>query len=209
MIRIIFIFAFLLPTSLASVLDFCVADLKGAESPAGYPCKPPASLTVDDFVFSHFRAGNTSNFLKFSLTPAFVDQFPGVNGLGFSAARLDMEAGGLIPMHSHPGASELLVMVQGHITAGFISSDNTVFVKSLIKGDIMIFPQGLLHFQINAGRGKAKAAAILTFSSPNPGAQILDLALFGSKLDSALVSRTTFLDPAQVKKLKGIFGGSG
>ncbi|XP_061339061.1 auxin-binding protein ABP19a-like [Gastrolobium bilobum] len=208
MIRIIFLLAFLLPTSLnASILDFCVADLKGAENPSGYPCKSPASLTVDDFVFSNLIAGNTSNFFKGALTPAFVDEFPGVNGLGFSVARLDIEEGGVIPMHSHSGASELIIIEQGHVTAGFISSDNSVFVKTLTKGDIMIFPQGLLHFQINAGRGRA--TAILTFSSPNPGSQILDLALFGNNLDSALVAKTTFLDPAQVKKLKGFFGGSG
>lgn len=189
----------------ASVLDFCVANLKGAESPAGYPCKSP--VTVDDFVFTNFRAGNTSNFFKASLTPAFVDQFPGVNGLGLSAARLDVEAGGVIPMHSHPGASELLIVVQGRITSGFISSDNSVFVKTLKKGDVMIFPQGLLHFQVNAGRGKA--TAFLTFSSPNPGAQLLDLALFGNNLDSSFVSKATALDLAQVKKLKAAFGGRG
>ncbi|KAJ1401059.1 RmlC-like cupin domain superfamily [Sesbania bispinosa] len=206
MIHILFLFSFLLSTSShASVVDFCVADLKSAQNPSGYPCKSP--VTVDDFVFSNFRAGNTSNFFKASLTPAFVDQFPGVNGLGFSAARMDIEAGGIVPMHSHPGASELLIMVQGRITAGFISSDNSVFVKTLAKGDVMVFPQGLMHFQLNAGKGRA--TAFLTFSSPNPGAQLLDLALFGNNLDSAVVGKTTFLDIAQVKKLKAVFGGRG
>jgi hypothetical protein len=35
--------------SLAMTQDFCVADLTMRETPVGYPCKPPASVTADDF----------------------------------------------------------------------------------------------------------------------------------------------------------------
>ncbi|CAI8607906.1 unnamed protein product [Vicia faba] len=192
-------------TSNASVLDFCVADLSSPQTPSGYPCK--SSVTIKDFVFSNFNEGNTSNFFKFSVTPAFVDQFPAVNGLGISTARLDLDIGGTVPMHSHRGASELIIVVQGRITAGFISSANEVFVTTLSKGEILVFPQGLLHFEFNAG--KSKASAFLIFSSSNPGSQVVDLALFGNKLSSALVEKTTLLDHAQVRKLKAIFGGSG
>lgn len=203
MILILSLLALLSTTSHAS--DFCVADLKAAENPSGYPCKFP--VTVDDFVYSNFKAGNTSNFFKASFVPASVHQFPAVNGLGLSAARLDLDVGGVVPMHSHPSANELVIMVSGRITVGFISSDNSVYVKKLSKGDIMAIPQGLLHFNINSGVNKA--SAFLIFSSPNPGAQLLDLALFGNNLDSAFIGKSTFLDAAQVKKLKGAFGGSG
>ena len=71
----------------------------------------------------------------------------------------------------------------------------------------MVFPQGQLHFQVNSGNGKA--TAFLAFSSANPGAQLLDLLLFGNTLPSDLVAQTTFLDVAQVKKLKARFGGRG
>ncbi|KAE8675970.1 Auxin-binding protein ABP19a [Hibiscus syriacus] len=138
---------------------------------------------------------------------AFSAQFPGVNGLGISMARLDLAAGGVIPMHTHAGASELLVVVQGQICAGFISSANKVYFKTLNKGDIMVFPQGLLHFQINAG--KTQALAFVSFSSPSPGLQILDFALFGDDLPTDIIQDTTFLDAAQIKKLKGVLGGTG
>ncbi|KAK9923739.1 hypothetical protein M0R45_032140 [Rubus argutus] len=71
----------------------------------------------------------------------------------------------------------------------------------------MVFPQGLLHFQVNAAKIHAKA--IVSFSSASPGLQILDFALFANNLTSSLVGKTTFLDPAQIKKLKGILGGTG
>ncbi|KAK9060527.1 hypothetical protein SSX86_021231 [Deinandra increscens subsp. villosa] len=192
----------------AAVQDFCVADLKGPESPSGYSCKPVAMVTVADFVSSGLAlAGNTSNIIKAAVTPAFAAQLPGVNGLGISIARLDLAAGGVVPMHTHPGGSELLLVTQGSITAGFISSANAVYVKTLKKGDIMVFPQGLLHFQVNAGG--VTSVAFASFSSATPGLQILDFALFANDLSSKLVEATTFLDDATVKKLKAVLGGTG
>jgi quercetin dioxygenase-like cupin family protein len=167
---------------------------------------PLANITSDDFVFHGFVAGNTNNSFNAALTSAFVTDFPGVNGLGISAARLDIAEGGSIPMHTHPGATELLIMVQGEITAGFLTT-SAVYSKTLKPGDLMIFPQGMLHFQVNSGKGKA--IAFLTFNSANPGAQLLDLLLFSNNLPSNLVAQTTFLDLAQVKKLKARFGGRG
>ena len=204
---ILFIFS-LLPFSHSAVQDFCVGDLALPDNPAGYPCKKPAKVTVNDFVFSALGvAGNTSNLIKAAVTPAFVAQFPGLNGLGLSLARLDLAVDGVVPMHTHPGASEVLFVLEGTICAGFISSANAVYFKQLSKGDIMIFPQGLLHFQINSGKGVA--IAIVSFSSPSPGLQITDFALFGNNLPTELVVKTTFLDEAQVKKLKGVLGGTG
>ncbi|KAK6248771.1 hypothetical protein QUC31_020336 [Theobroma cacao] len=204
LLHILFIFSFLFSSSNALVGDFCVADLKGLQSPAGYSCK--TAVTVDDFVFSGLgAAGNTSNLIKAAVTPAFDAQFPGVNGLGVSIARLDLAVGGVVPMHTHPGGSEILLVVQGSICAGFISSTNKVYFKSLKRGDIMVFPQGLLHFQINAG--KTLALAFASFSSPNPGLQILDFALFGNDLPTEIIKQVTFLDDAQVKKLKRVLGG--
>lgn len=205
---IFFIFSLLSSSSHASVVDFCVADYTAPNGPAGYSCKKPAKVTVDDFVYHGLGiAGNTTNIIKAAVTPAFDAQFPGVNGLGISIARLDLAVGGVIPLHTHPGASEILVVVQGTICAGFVSSDNTVYLKSLTKGDIMVFPQGLLHFQINGSNNTA--LAFVSFSSANPGLQILDFALFKSDFPTPLITQTTFLDAAQVKKLKGVLGGTG
>ncbi|CAH2041839.1 unnamed protein product [Thlaspi arvense] len=174
---IFFFFSLLFSFSQASVVDFCVADFSLPDGPAGYSCKKPAKVTVDDFTYSGLgKVGNTSNIIKAAVTPAFAAQFGGVNGLGLSMARLDIAVDGVVPMHTHPGASEILFV-------------------------------GLLHFQINSG--KTNALAIVSFSSSNPGLQILDFALFANDLPSELVEKTTFLDDAQVKKLKKVLGGTG
>lgn len=196
----------LLGVNNALVSDFCVADLNLPAGPAGYPCKK--SVTEKDFVFHGLAAaGNTTNIIKAAVTPAFDGQFPGVNGLGISLARLDLAPGGVIPLHTHPGGSEILVVIDGTICAGFISSfANTIYFKTLYKGDVMIFPQGLLHFQINSG--KTAALAYVSFGTQNPGLQITDFALFKNDFPTELVAKTTFLDVAQIKKLKGVLGGT-
>ncbi|XP_010416015.1 PREDICTED: germin-like protein subfamily 3 member 1 [Camelina sativa] len=208
MMRIIFLLSLLFALSNASVQDFCVANLKRAETPAGYPCIRQIHVKASDFVFSGLGTpGNTTNIISAAVTPGFVGQFPGLNGLGLSTARLDLAPKGVIPMHTHPGASEVLFVLEGSITAGFVSSANAVFVQTLKPGQVMVFPQGLLHFQIN--QGKSSAAAFVTFSSASPGLQILDFALFANNLPTDLVVGTTFLDATTVKKLKGVLGGTG
>ncbi|CAL5398616.1 unnamed protein product [Camellia sinensis] len=206
---ILFVVSLLFSYSHSSVLDYCAADLSMPDGPAGYSCKKPANVTVNDFVYSALAIpGNTSNLIKAAVTPAFADQFPGVNGLGISMARIDLAVDGVVPIHTHPGGSEILFVVEGTICAGFISSSaNTVYFRTLYKGDVMVFPQGLLHFQFNSGN--TSALAIVGFNSPSPGVQITDFALFGNNLPSALVEKVTFLDHAQVKKLKAVFGGTG
>jgi len=207
-LTIFFIFS-LLSLAHASVVDFCVADYNAPKGPAGYSCKPPSKVTANDFAYHGLAtAGNTTNIFKAAVTIASDAQFPGVNGLGISISRLDLAVNGVIPLHTHPGASQLLVLVKGTIIAGFVSSDNAVYLKTLHKlGDTMIFPQGLLHFQINVGG--SNALAFTSFSSANPRLQILDFALFKSDFPTEFITATTFLDAAVVKKLKGLFGGSG
>ncbi|THG01155.1 auxin-binding protein ABP20-like [Camellia sinensis] len=206
---ILFVVSLLFSYSHGSVLDFCVADFSLPDGPAGYSCKKPANVTVNDFVYSGLGiAGNTSDLLKAAVTLAFVDQFPGLNGLGLSMARLDLAVGGVVPIHTHRGGSEIIFVVEGTICAGFISSStNTAYFKTLHKGDVMVFPQGLLHFQFNTGN--IPALAIVSLNSANPGVDFTDVALFGNNLPSAVVEKVTFLDHAQVKKLKAVFGGTG
>ncbi|CAL1376479.1 unnamed protein product [Linum trigynum] len=195
-------------TSLA--VDFCVADLNGYQTPSGYVCKNPANVTADDFVFSGLVTGaNTTNINKAAATPATVQQFPGLNGLNLAAARADFAPGGAIPLHTHPYSSEMIYVVEGSVTAGFVSgiTSNKVYVKKLKKGEIMVFPQGLVHFQVNTG--SENAVVFATFGNADPGVQMINAALFGNDFSSFLVEKTTNIDQAEVRKLKKLLGGSG
>ncbi|KAF3439676.1 hypothetical protein FNV43_RR17954 [Rhamnella rubrinervis] len=205
---LLFIFSFFVSFSHAAVQDFCVADYTAPEGPAGYSCKKPEKVTVDDFVFSGLGvAGNTSNIIKAAVTTAFSSDLPGVNGLGVSLGRADLAPGGVVPFHTHPGGSEIAYVAKGTLCAGFVSSANKVYLKTLKQGDTMVFPQGLLHFQINSG--KTPALFFVAFSSASPGLQLLDYVLFKNDLPTEIVSEASFLDPDVIKKLKGVLGGTG
>lgn len=196
-----------LVTSDQSVVDFCVADLSLPKTPAGYPCKSPANLTANDFVFSDLGvAGNTSeNIFKVAVTGASDTTFPALNGLGLSMFRLDIGVGGVVPIHSHR-VSELIIVIEGTIIAGFIGSDNTAYYKTLNKGDIMIFPHTLLHFQVNIG--EIPALAFVSLNSAEPGFQFTTSSLAANDLPTEVVQKITLLDTQQVKKLKRFFGGT-
>jgi quercetin dioxygenase-like cupin family protein len=150
----------------------------------GFTCKNPAKVTAEDFLFSGLdRPGDTDNQLGSSVTPVTVAQIPGLNTLGISMARLDFEPKGINPPHTHPRATEILTVLEGKLGVGFVTSNqadggNRLISKILNKGDVFVFPIGLIHFQINVGR--TKAVAISGLSSQNPGTITVANALFGS-----------------------------
>ncbi|CAN1218329.1 Auxin-binding protein ABP20 [Linum perenne] len=196
---VLFIFIF---SYSSHALDFCVADIiNGHETFIGYPCKNPANVTVDDFIFSGFaNRGNTSNMARSSVLRPTVKIFPGLNGMGLTVSRIDIAPnGGVVGLHVHPHSAEL----------GFISGSatNTVYVKKLKKGDLMVIPQGLLHFQVNYD--KRHAVVFASFGSVDPGLQLVRSALFGNNLPSFLVEKTTNVDVDEVMRLKELLGGSG
>ncbi|XP_022152104.1 germin-like protein subfamily 1 member 13 [Momordica charantia] len=165
--------------------DFCVAidepiDYKSAVFVNGKFCKDPKLVKAEDFVFRGLNIpGNTMNKQGSNVTLVNVDLLPGLNTLGISLARLDYAPYGLNPPHTHPRGTEILVVVEGTLLVGFVTSNpNKLFTKVLHKGDVFVFPIGLIHFQFNVGHGPALAFAGL--SSQNPGVITIANAVFGS-----------------------------
>ncbi|XP_021809136.1 germin-like protein subfamily 1 member 11 [Prunus avium] len=176
---------FLVSASDSSPLqDFCVAlnDTKSAVFVNGKFCKDPKLANVDDFFFSGLQiARSTQNPLGSTVTAVNVDQIAGLNTLGISLARIDFARNGLNPPHTHPRATEILLVLEGTLYVGFVTSNadnNRLFTKVLNKGDVFVFPIGLIHFQLNVGEGNAVAQAAL--SSQNPGVITIANAVFGS-----------------------------
>lgn len=144
-------------------------------------CQDPKLAKAEDFFF-HVMPGNTSNPLGSKVTAVTVNEILGLNTLGISLARIDFAHGGLNPPHTHPRGTEILIVIEGTLLVGFVGSNqnnNTLFTKVLNKGDVFVFPIGLIHFQLNVGYGNALAIAGL--SSQNPGVITIANAVFGSK----------------------------
>ncbi|KAM3406502.1 hypothetical protein ACQJBY_000542 [Aegilops geniculata] len=162
--------------------DFCVADKTSQVFVNGFACKDPKTAVVEDFYFSGLHmVGNTSNKQGSVVTAVNVAQIAGLNTLGVSLARVDYAPYGQNPPHLHPRATEILTVLEGSLYVGFVTSnpENKLFSKVLNKGDVFVFPQGLIHFQFNIGNKEAIAIAAL--SSKNPGVITIANAVFGSK----------------------------
>ncbi|BFG40721.1 hypothetical protein CerSpe_269950 [Prunus speciosa] len=165
--------------------DFCVAlkDIKDGVFVNGKFCKDPKLANVNDFFFSGLQnPRNTQNPVGSNVTAVNVDNLAGLNTLGISLARIDFAPNGLNPPHTHPRATEILVVLEGTLYVGFVTSNgdgNRLFTKVLYKGDVFVFPIGLIHFQLNVGHVNAVAFAGL--SSQNPGVITIANAVFGSK----------------------------
>ncbi|KAG6518950.1 putative germin-like protein 2-2 [Zingiber officinale] len=165
--------------------DFCVADLQSKVFVNGFPCKNADDVRAEDFFRSGLdRPGDTNNYLRSNVTPVNVNQIPGLNTLGISLVRIDYGPNGLNPPHTHPRATEILAVIEGELYVGFVTSNlngggNRLFTKNLRKGDVFVFPEGLIHFQFNTG--KTNAIAFAGLSSQNPGVITIANAVFGSQ----------------------------
>ncbi|RWR72667.1 putative germin-like protein 2-1 [Cinnamomum micranthum f. kanehirae] len=178
--------------------DFCVAMPNSPVIVNGVACKDPKLAHANDFFFSGLnKPGNTSNPVGSRVTPVNVAKIPGLNTLGISMVRIDFAPWGINPPHTHPRATEILTVLEGTLYVGFVTSnpDNRLITKVLQKGDVFVFPEGLIHFQRNAGYGNAIAIAAL--SSQNPGVITIANAVFGS---NAPISDDVLVKAFQVDK---------
>ncbi|XP_042435747.1 putative germin-like protein 2-2 [Zingiber officinale] len=163
--------------------DFCVADDNPKVFVNGAICKNMNDVTANDFYTSGLdKPGNTVNDVGSNVTAINVNKIPGLNTLGISLVRIDYAPNGLNPPHTHPRATEILVVLEGELYVGFVTSNigqtNRLFTKNLKKGDVFVFPQGLIHFQLNTG--KCNTIALAGLSSQNPGVITIAKAVFGS-----------------------------
>ncbi|KAL8027281.1 hypothetical protein ABFX02_14G085100 [Erythranthe guttata] len=160
-----------------SLQDICVADLTSPVKVNGFACK--TNVTADDFFFAGLaNAGATNNTVGSLVAGANVLRIPGLNTLGISLGRIDYAPYGLNPPHVHPRATEVVFVLEGELDVGFITTANILYSKTIKKGEVFVFPKGLVHFQKN--NGKSTAAVIAAFNSQLAGTQSIAAALFGA-----------------------------
>ncbi|KAI3458841.1 hypothetical protein Pfo_015504 [Paulownia fortunei] len=181
--------------------DFCIP--RSEFSSIFLSCKNSSLVTVEDFVFSGIRTPGDSSKTGFSSIPVSASVFPGLNTLGMSFVRADFDAGGINVPHYHPRATEVAFVLEGKIYSGFVDSQNRVFAKVLEKGEVMVFPRGLLHFQMNIG--DSRATILGSFNSQNPGLVKIPSAVFGSAIKEELLEKAFGLNAKELAKLRKKF----
>ncbi|MBA0702006.1 hypothetical protein Goari_020365 [Gossypium aridum] len=184
--------------------DICVADTSSGVKVNGFVCKKDADVTENDFFFSGLaKPAVVNNTVGSVVTGANVEKIPGLNTLGVSLSRIDYQpGGGLNPPHTHPRATEIIFVLDGELDVGFITTANKLISKSLKKGDIFVFPKGLVHFQQN--NGKEPASVISGFNSQLPGTQSIAVTLFGSTpaVPDHVLTKAFQIGTKEVNKIK-------
>ncbi|KAK6121060.1 hypothetical protein DH2020_045198 [Rehmannia glutinosa] len=147
--------------------DLCVADLTSAAKVNGFTCK--SNVTAEDFFFAGLANPGATNTTAGSIvTGANVEKIPGLNTLGVSLSRIDYAAGGLNPPHTHPRATEIVFVLEGELDVGFVTTANVLISRSIKKGEIFVFPKGLVHFQKNNGKSPPQSSPPSIARSPGP-----------------------------------------
>lgn len=170
----------------------------------GFPCK--ADITADDFFFKGLaNPGATNTTMGSVVTGANVEKIPGLNTLGVSLARIDYAPDGLNPPHTHPRGTEVIFVLEGELEVGFITTSNKLFTKNITKGEVFVFPRGLVHFQKN--NGAEPAAVIAAFNSQLPGTQSIGATLFGAspEVPDSVLTKAFQVGTKEVDKIKSRF----
>jgi quercetin dioxygenase-like cupin family protein len=189
----------------SALQDFCVAEPNLNVKVNGVVCKDPKYVQTNDFFSSGLNIpGNTSNQLGFQATPAII---PGLNTLGISIIRFDYAPMGVSPPHTHPRATEIMTVLEGSLEVGFVTSspENRLFSKELNKGDVFVFPVGLIHFHRTIGHGNAVSIAAL--SSQNPGFIAIANSVFGSTppISTDILTKAFQVDKGTVDRIVSQF----
>ncbi|PWA96139.1 rmlC-like cupins superfamily protein [Artemisia annua] len=175
-----FIYFYSLPANGDNLQDICPTYTSPDQSMFvnGFPCKNPSNISTSDFKnLLLSQKGETDAFLRSSVTIVTAAEFPGLNTLGLSNARTDLEVDGLVMPHTHPRSTEMIFVAKGVVIAGFIDTNSKLFQSVLREGDVFVFPKGLLHYCLNSGFDDALIYSF--FNAQNPGVVDISNAMFG------------------------------
>lgn len=87
---------------------------------------------------------------------------------------------------------------------GFVDTNGKFFSAYLGKGDVFVFPKGLVHFQLSTCKTEV-STAIATLNAQNPGTQLIAPALFGSHVPDYVLEKAFGLDAETVHKIQKTF----
>ncbi|PNX86287.1 germin-like protein 5-1-like, partial [Trifolium pratense] len=169
----------------------------------GFTCKAASKVNATDFSSNILaKPGSTNNTFGSVVTGANVQKVPGLNTLGVSLSRIDYAPGGLNPPHTHPRATEVVFVLEGQLDVGFITTANVLISKTINKGEIFVFPKGLVHFQKN--NANVPAAVLSAFNSQLPGTQSIATTLFAAtpSVPDNVLTKTFQVGTKEVEKIK-------
>ncbi|CAN6166108.1 unnamed protein product [Urochloa humidicola] len=161
----------------------------------------PMNITGALFTYTGLRDAVTGPApANFTVVKASIKEFPLLNGQSVSFAVLAYPPASVNPVHTHPRATELLLVVDGALSVGFVDTAGKLFTQDLDTGDMFVFPKGTVHWQLNQGSKPAKAFS--AFGSANAGLVSVPVTVFGTAIDDDVLAKSFKTDVDTVRKLK-------
>ncbi|XP_059068403.1 germin-like protein 9-3 [Cryptomeria japonica] len=125
------------------------------------------------------------------------------NLMGQTAVKvMKFPAGGLNPPHTHPRDSEHLFLVDGSLLIGVVDTMGKLFMQTLTKGDLFVFPKGLFHYQLNMDADN-EALAVSAFGSANEGTVLIPSTLFTTSIPDDVLAKSFKINTQTIELLKG------
>ncbi|ESW09724.1 hypothetical protein PHAVU_009G151100 [Phaseolus vulgaris] len=157
-----------------NVKDYCPTSTQPQKQAIfinGLSCENPDSTSAHDFKSQELSKSGSRDDFGSLVKIVTASKFVGLNTLGLAIGRSDIEVDGLVNLHNHPRATEMIYVNQGRLLAAFLNTQNQLFQKTLNAGDVFVIPKGLFHFFLN--RGEQVATLFSVFNSQNPGLESL------------------------------------
>ncbi|KAF2656042.1 RmlC-like cupin [Lophiostoma macrostomum CBS 122681] len=115
----------------------------------------------DDWTF-HYDKQDGYTFRPGSVVNANAATFPAMTGVGMTLTMLNLGPCAMLPPHSHPRATNLVVAVKGNTTSYMIGENGVGTVEVNLQPNVMtIFPAGSLHAMQNNGCEDAQLVSAL------------------------------------------------
>eukprot|EP00752_Nemacystus_decipiens_P018324 g16440.t1 len=148
----------------------------------------------EDFAFSLGGPEPSAPVNGFQIRGVNLNNLPALEGQGISMALVNLDACTINLPHIHPRATEMLYVIEGHMRSAFVEENGGegAVVNDLYQGDVMFFPQGLIHYQQNLGCEPATFLAAL--NNEDPGAVTITTRFFELPSE-AIQASLNFEDP--------------
>jgi quercetin dioxygenase-like cupin family protein len=147
------------------------------------------AFSADDIRFK-YNASISSPHGSAAFQNIATSPFLGTLPVGLSSSLFKLGPCGTVPPHTHPRASEHIVVTTGRLKVGFVEeSGGRGVIQSVIgAGETWVQPQGLLHFVLNPTCDPAEFIAFFPTTDGGASPAPTDLLLFDDDVLRATVN---------------------
>ncbi|XP_059626964.1 germin-like protein 9-3 [Cornus florida] len=186
---------------LVVLVFFTTVQATNPNSDADFTVPSGMKIDGDFFTYTGLRGSPSSSSNGIDKKTVTMKNFPALDGMGISMELLEFSPGAVNVPHTHPRGAEIMFVVDGALTVGTTDSTGQLYKNDLQKGDVFVFPTGMVHYQANFDKSN-KAIGVSAFSSVNAGTIDLPKNIFGSNMPGEVLAKAFKISADTVRQLE-------